>query len=216
MGATSSAVVLVGLLHVIPPSSDVNPARRTISEYALLETGWVFDTAVLALSAGSIATFAALVFARVITVAAGSSICLLLWSVSLAAVVYFPKHNWSVGPSLDGHLHRVAGLVAFLSLPVAALLAARVGLSHPHWHAHASWSRLLGLWSLLCFSPIAVAILLQPVTGIRWWRAIPLGAVERLLAISEVAIVLALGWWAARASRLRDDAGPVSQEPQPR
>src|SRR5687768_4578633 len=52
MGATSTAVVLVGLLHVIPPSSDVNPARRTISEYALLETGWVFDTAVLALSAG--------------------------------------------------------------------------------------------------------------------------------------------------------------------
>jgi hypothetical protein len=52
----------------------------------------------------------------------------------------------------------------------------------------------------LCFSPIVIAILTEPWTGVRWWRAIPLGAVERALALAEVATVLALGWWAARAS----------------
>jgi len=40
------------------------------------------------------------------------------------------------------------------------------------------------------------------VTGVRWWRAIPLGAVERTLALVEVVTVLALGWWASRAARL--------------
>ena len=30
------------------------------------------------------------------------------------------------------------------------------------------------------------AIVTEPLTGVRWWRAIPLGAVERLLALSEV------------------------------
>jgi hypothetical protein len=53
--------------------------------------------------------------------------------------------------------------------------------------------------SLVCFSPILIAVALEPVTGVRWWRAIPLGAVERLLASAEVATVLAMAWWAYRA-----------------
>ena len=53
------------------------------------------------------------------------------------------------------------------------------------------------------FGVIVGAVLLEPVTGVRWWRAIPLGAVERTLALVEVVTVLALGWWASRAARLQ-------------
>ena len=47
----------------------------------------------------------------------------------------------------------------------------------------------------------------EPWTGVRWWRAIPLGGVERLLGLAEVVTVLLLAWWAAstrRPDRLRD------------
>ena len=39
---TALAVVLVGLLHVID-AGQVDPVRRTISEYALRDHGWMFD-----------------------------------------------------------------------------------------------------------------------------------------------------------------------------
>jgi hypothetical protein len=51
----ASLTALLGVLHVVEPSSRVSPVRRTISEYALLDNGWVFDVAVLMLAAGSLA-----------------------------------------------------------------------------------------------------------------------------------------------------------------
>jgi hypothetical protein len=202
IGAVTGAG-LVGLLHVVPPSAHVSPVRRTISEYALLESAWVFNLALLVLAAGSAAVLAALVGAQIVRPASGAALALLLWSASLPAIVVFPKHNWAVGPSLSGDIHRVAGLVGFLSLPVAALLIGWAWRADPRWRGDAHRSLVLGALCLLCFSPIGYAILSQPVTGIRWWRAVPLGAVERLLAVTEVITVVALGWWAARAARAK-------------
>jgi hypothetical protein len=126
-----------------------------------------------------------------------------MWSVGLAAVVYFEKHDWSVGPSTSGHLHRLASVVAFLSLPIGALSAARGGRTVPRWAAYARLVALGAVLALLCFTPIAVAYLSQPYTGVPWWQAVPLGAVERALGLSEIATVLLLGWWAVRAGPLR-------------
>jgi hypothetical protein len=208
-GAAATAVLLIGIMHVIAPSSAISPYRRTISEYALTETGMVFNVAVLVLAAGSVATMLAVVGAGLMPARSGGVVALLLWSVALAAVVYFPKHNWAVGPSTDGTVHRVASVVAFLSLPVGALLTGRAWRAHPRWRLHAGWTRGLGLWSLLCFAPIVAAIVAQRWTGVPWWRAIPLGAVERVLAISEVGIVLGLAWWAASAAGPGGDHRPT-------
>jgi hypothetical protein len=57
----------------------------------------------------------------------------------------------------------------------------------------------LGLLCLLCFAPIVYAIMAEPATGVRWWRATPLGAVERAMGASWIVTVVALGWWAVRA-----------------
>lgn len=65
------------------------------------------------------------------------------------------------------------------------------------------------MWSLLCFSPIVAAYAAQPWTGVPWWRAIPLGAVERVLTFSEVVVVLVLAGWALRATRAPDRARPL-------
>ncbi len=199
-GAVGVAVLVMGYLHVTPPASEISPYRRTISEYALTELGMVFNVAVLMLAAGSVATMLAVVGAGLVPARSGGVLALLLWSVALAAVVYFPKHNWAVGPSLDGTVHRVASVVAFLSLPVGALLIGRAWWAHPRWRVHAGWTWGLGLWSLLCLTPVVAAMVAQRWTGVPWWRAIPLGAVERVLTFSEVGIVLGLAWWAARAA----------------
>jgi hypothetical protein len=194
------ALGMIGSLHVTGPSAELDPMRRTISQYALLETGDVFNAAVVVLAAGSAATLLALIRTGLVPVRSGAASALLLWCGGLAAVVYFPKHNWAVGPSIEGTLHRYASVVAFLALPVAALLIGRRWRGDARWRGPATVSTALGVLALLCFAPIAVAFVLHPFTGVPWWRAIPLGGVERVLALVEVVTVVYLGCWAIRAA----------------
>src|SRR5690349_17881284 len=116
------SLVLFGVLHVLPPTAELAWTTRTISQYALTESGWVFDTATLLLAAGSAAILVPLIRARL--AGPGAVAALALWVLGLVGVVWFEKHNWSVGPSISGDIHRVASVVAFLSLPAGALLAA--------------------------------------------------------------------------------------------
>lgn len=202
----AASVALYGVLHVVPPSAGLDWSSRTISQYALLSNGWMFDVATLLLAAGSAAVLVALRRAGLVRGAAAGA--LLLWVVGLVGVVWFEKHNWSSGPSVSGDIHRAASLVAFLSLPAGALLAATPWLRGPDARAAPRLVALGGAVSLLCFSPILWALVSQSWTGVRWWRAIPLGTVERLLGLAEVGTVLLLAWWAVRATR-RGDVRPA-------
>lgn len=192
-GCVLASLVLYGVLHLVPPSAGLDWSRRTISQYALLSNGWLFDTATLALAAGSLAVVLALWRASLLSWGAG--VALLLWVVGLVGVVWFEKHNWAVGPSIGGNIHRAASLLAFLSLPAGALLAAAPRRAHS---PAARWVALGGIVSFGCFAPILWALVSEPWTGVRWWRAIPLGGVERALGLAEVATVLLLAGWAAR------------------
>jgi Protein of unknown function (DUF998) len=191
IGGAGVAVVLVGLLHVLA-ADQVNPIRRTISEYALGVYRPMFDIGVLGLALGSAFVTLALHHARLLRRPA--AVLMAAWVASLVLVVIFEKVNWSIGPSVGGYIHRYASLVAFLSLPIAALLVAR-GRSGPF----AAWSRALGVLSLLWLGSIFAGALLRPVTGLPWWQFLPLGLVERGLALSEVAAVVVLGVWAWRS-----------------
>ena len=210
-----ACLALFAYLHFAPVSAGVDWERRTLSQYALLENGWAFDAAVLLLAAGSAAILSALVRARVFRARSGAAVALGLWVVGLVAVVVFEKHNWSAGPSISGDVHRAASLLAFLSLPVAAVLAGRRWLTRPGAGRSGVGRRsgfavavlLGGVVSALCFAPILWALISEPWTGVRWWQAIPLGAVERLLGLAEVLTVVLLGWWAA--ARPAVDAEPA-------
>ncbi len=186
---TALAVLLVGLLHVID-AGQVDPVRRTISEYALRDHGWMFDAGVLALVAGSVAVLVALVRAGLVRWPSFAAAAMLVWAVGMATVVAFEKTDWSVGPSLGGTIHRYASLVAFLALPVAALIATRGrgGL--------AAWPRLLAVAALTWLAAILSGALLRPSSGVPWWQFLPLGIMERGLALTEVAVVVALAFWA--------------------
>ncbi|WP_433833102.1 DUF998 domain-containing protein [Actinoplanes sp. CA-015351] len=184
------ALLLFGVLHVVPPTAELDWSRRTISQYALMENGWAFDTAVLLLATGSGAILVALLRAGL--AGRGAVIGILLWIAGLLGVVWFEKHNWSAGPSISGDIHRVASVVAFLSLPVGALLAALPRRDERGARLVAAGAVI----ALLCFTPILWAVLAEPWTGVRWWRAIPLGGVERLLGLAEVITVILLARWA--------------------
>ncbi|MGQ0839068.1 DUF998 domain-containing protein [Actinokineospora sp.] len=193
LGALVAGVGLLLALHVLPPTSDISPIRRTISEYALGPAKWVFDLALVLLAAGSALAFAEL--ARRGLVRPGSATLLLgaVWTVSLLVIVVFTKTNWAVGPSIGGTIHRYASVAAFLSLPLATLFAA--GAVFP---ASAGWRWLVrgfGIVSLLWFGSILLGVVTMLAGGPPWWRFVPLGLVERMVAGSAVAAlaVLVLG-----------------------
>jgi len=210
LAGIATGPMAVGVLHVMPPTDRINPVRRTISEYALHETAWLFNAGVLALAIGSLAILITLARAGVIRVNSLGGLGLLLWCLGLAAVVYFPKHNWAVGPSAHGTVHRAASLIAFVSLPLGALLIAWAWRRHREWRGRALFTAGFAVLALMLFGIIAGAFALEPFTGVRWWQAIPLGAVERALATAEICVALTLGWWAwAVAARSLPAAGDI-------
>jgi hypothetical protein len=195
------ALVVIGAMHLVGPWSRVDPVRRTISEYALLPGGWLFDVAVVGLALGSAGVIAALVAARLTPARSLPVVLLGAWCAGLLLVVAFEKTNWSIGPSVSGYIHRYASLVAFIALPLGALLLAR-----RHRHDPAARPFRLGVrvgsWlALASFLPIVGAIALRGITGVPWWRAVPLGLLERGLALAEVLVVALLGAWALAHAR---------------
>lgn len=195
-GAALSLLTVLALDAVLggEPLRGRTLRRATISEYVFTTGGWLFVTAVLALAAGSALLLVGLIHAGRIPPLSVGSVLLVLWVIGLLGVVAFPKHNWAVGPSASGTVHRVATLLAFVALPVAVAVIAR---GQELWARAARWLAWGSIgWLSVLFGAIAVGL----VTGASWWRIIPLGLVERGIAGFEVAAVMALGLWLIRGT----------------
>lgn len=204
--ALVAGTVLMLALHVVPPTSEINPVRRTISEYALGPSKWVFDAAVLLIALGSALAFAAFVRHRGVRPYSGPVVLGALWIISLLVVVTFTKTDWTVGPSIGGMIHRYASVVGFVSLPLAVLLLAHsVFPQQPGWR----WAaRGFGAVSLGWFGLILVGVVRNAAGYGPWWRFVPLGLVERAMALSAVVAILTLvlGLLVAGAKKPRDVA----------
>jgi len=198
LAGAAVAVAAIGALHLLSAAT-VDPVRRTISEYALGAHGWLFDVGVLALAVGAAAVLIGLLrTGRVrpfspVTVLYGAGV------VGLVLVVAFEKTNWAIGPSLSGTIHRWSSLLVFVALPLAVLLLGRT--------LRAPWVTALGAATLAWMAAILAGIPLGPVLGLPWWQVWPLGLMERGLALTLVAAVVALGVWTARQ---RPAAAPIT------
>ena len=193
-------VVAVLALHVIT-LDEINPLRRTLSQYALGPWKPVFDAGVLAVAAGSAAVLAGLVRAGLVPLRGAAVSLLAAWSACLVVVVAFEKIDWSVGPTPAGYVHRYASLLAFVCLPVAALALGRAWRTDARWGRFATATCWLGAVALAWLAPILLGFVLRPLTGVPWWQIVPLGLFERGLALTEVATVVVMGAWVARAAR---------------
>ena len=198
--AIALCAVLVGALHVLQ-AARVDPVRRTISEYALGDHGWMFDVGVIGLAVGSVLVLLALVGAGLIGRSSTAAVALGVWGATLLVVVAFEKANWSVGPSVGGYIHRYASLAAFVALPVAALALGRRWRRDPLFGWYPIGLRVLGWLSFGWLSTIVLGVALRPLTGVPWWRFVPLGVFERGVALTEVAALVVMGVWAAHAAR---------------
>ncbi|WIV55741.1 DUF998 domain-containing protein [Amycolatopsis nalaikhensis] len=184
LAALVLGAALVLLLQVIPPTDEISATRRTISEYGLSDHKWVFDLAVVLVALGSAAGLAVLGRQRRLPVPA--AILGTLWTVGLLVIVAFPKPDWATVSRADfgGTLHRIASVVAFVALPLAVMVAARTafpGSPGRRWLA-----TLLAIASLGWFAVILGAVVVAAVDGGRWWTLIPLGLVERGMALTEL------------------------------
>lgn len=190
--AVAGTVVVFAVLHLLPATRRISPVTRTISEYALTDAAWLFNLGVLLLVSASVAVFGALALLGRVRALGIGTLFAALWVAGLLTLVSFPKHNWALGAaSTSGQVHRLASLVAFLALPVAVLVAAR-RRGRTHHPAAARWAYWLAVLALAWFSPLLYAVVTAPLTGTPWWQAIPLGLVERGLALTEVLAVAAL------------------------
>jgi uncharacterized protein DUF998 len=182
VAALAAGTFLILLLHVVGPTERISATRRTISEYGIGESKWVFDLAVLLVVAGSVAGFGALWWQRRLPVPAAAFGA--LWTVGLLVIVAFPKHDWALaGPAGPGPtLHRAASVVAFVCLPLAVLVAARAAF--PDAPVRRLAAQVLALGSLAWFGVILAAVV--RAAGGPWWQLIPLGVVERGMALTEL------------------------------
>lgn len=194
--------VLMLSLHVVPPTNEINPVRRTISEYALGPNKWLFDLAVLLVALGSALGFAAVVRHAGVRPYSGAVVLGALWTASLLVVVVFTKTDWTVGPSIGGTIHRYASVVGFVSLPLAVLLVAHKVFpdrSAWRWAARGFAAVALGWFGLILVGVIRMGMGYGP-----WWRFVPLGLVERAMALAAVAAILTLALGLLRAAKTRE------------
>jgi hypothetical protein len=191
--------VLMLALHVIPPTDEISPVRRTLSQYALTSNKWLFDVAVLLVALGSALGFVAVVRHRGVAPYSGAVVLGALWTVSLLVIVAFTKTDWSVGPSIGGVIHRWASVVGFVSLPLAVILVARkVFPDRPTWRLAA---RGFGAVSLAWFGTIVIGVIRMAAGYGSWWTFVPLGLVERMIALSAVAAMMTVALGLVRKSR---------------
>ncbi|MDT8913836.1 DUF998 domain-containing protein [Amycolatopsis sp. PS_44_ISF1] len=188
--ALAVGALLVLLLGLVPPTNRISVTTRTISEYGLGPGKQVFDLAVVLVAAGSAAGLSGLRRQRRLPVAA--AVLGALWTVGLLVVVAFPKTDWAsaTGSGGGGALHRAASVVAFACLPLAVLSAARV--TFPRSPRRRLAARLLAGLSLGWFAVILGAVAVAAVADERWWQLIPLGLVERAMALTELVALAAL------------------------
>jgi hypothetical protein len=203
-------VLLVALLHVVPPTNGIDPLAVTISEYGRSSLAGVFAGAVVLIAIGTAATLVLLVRTGVCRAWSVPSVGVALWVVSMIGVAVFQKADWAAGVTLTGYTHRAASIVAFVSLPVAifAVALGEIRRRRVEHHVPPFDRRLLGTaWALagvILVSIVGLGVLigLAEMQRIEWWTMLPIGLIERLLVFVELAALALL----VAALRLRPAA----------
>lgn len=204
--AAGCVILALGALTVtgLDVSSAGEPGailHLTISQVGLTPLAPVFEAGVLAVAVGAALVLAVAVRLRrshrgqAIAGAAAGAVAV----VGFVLVAAFTKQDWSQPPELSGTIHRLGSLAAFLALPVAVIVLARRARTARRLAAAAVVAALAGMASFL---PIVVAIVGVGMRG-GWWQRVPLGLVERAIALGDIVALVLLAALCARELRPR-------------
>lgn len=167
--------------------------RMTISAYVYSHPWW-FNTALGLLVVGGLAVLGGLAVRGRLHPLRPAAWPLWAWAGCMVAVGVFPKQDWSQAVNLAGVAHRWAAFAAFVLFPVAVATATR-GVwrrGGPVWGRLAALAGLAGVGVL---GYITWSVAAGAANGTRWWRAVDLGTVERLVVgLQVLALCLLAGW----------------------
>jgi hypothetical protein len=200
VASVALGVLIVALLHFVPPTNGIDPLAVTISEYGRSSLAGVFAGAVLLIAIGTAATLILLVRTGVCRAWSVPSVGIGLWVVGMIGVAVFQKADWAAGATLPGYTHRAASIIAFVSLPVAifALAFGEMRRRRAEHRGSTFDRRVLGTASALAgvvlVSIVVVAVLIgaAELQSMAWWTMVPIGLVERLLVLVELAALALL------------------------
>ncbi|MEU5904342.1 DUF998 domain-containing protein [Micromonospora sp. NPDC047527] len=185
--ALAALLAVIGHLEV---SDDLDPWALTISDFAVSDRGGVIDVAMVVLALASVAVLYGLRRTGPPRPGSGRTAELLLgaWVAGLLLAAVVPTNDPGTAMTTAAYLHRYASVVAFLALPVGGWLLAR----RPDLAPAAGVLRALVALSLI----LAAAMIWSAYPGDR----VLLGLVERLLILTEVAVLTTLAVLQTRPS----------------
>ncbi len=190
LSAFVAALILAGLdLFVGVPDGK----GRTISAYVYSDAAWIFHTAVWLLVAATITLVVALVRTGLRPMWSAPVVLFAIAAAGVVLLAVFPKTDWTVGDSPSGRIHRLGALIAFVVPPIATL---RLTRGAREWTARlARLVAALILVMLVAIVGLVAAFVADGGSG--WYRAFPLGTVERVVVGSLLVALGLLGRWVA-------------------
>ncbi|MEU6073055.1 DUF998 domain-containing protein [Micromonospora sp. NPDC047074] len=179
LGGIALAALLTVIGHV-GVNEDLDPWALTVSDFAVSERGGVIDVAMVVLAAATAVLLPALRLAHRPPAAGpgrAAEVLLTAWVGGLLLAAVVPTNEPGLPMDTAAYVHRYASVVAFLALPVAGWLLAR-RLPAPDGRR---------VRALVAASMVLAAAMI--------WSAYPgdrllLGLVERLLILTEVAVLV--------------------------
>ncbi|MEU4674390.1 DUF998 domain-containing protein [Amycolatopsis sp. NPDC023774] len=189
----------ITLMHVI---SSHDPIRDTLSSYTTTDPG-LLSASVLALAVGSLAVLGCLA-AGGVPLPRTTRVLLSLWALGLATAAVFPA-SYPPHPDLaSGEIHLYSCVVAFASLPAAALTLLEPLRGTAERELVARWLRF-GVAVLVVFGVSFLFARLDeaglPVHTVT--ELLPVGATQRLMLVADVVLLLGLIRVAVRVDATR-------------
>lgn len=205
------AVIAIGAmmviwLHARPGWGGVNPVTGMLSDYGIGSLGWVFDSAMDLIGAGS-AALVVVMWSRGLLRRGPELALMVSWCVCVIGVGTCTKDPTAGAQTVRGTLHLAFTATACVSLPFAALLLGWRYRDHL-WHRRfAGKARLFGLASVPCFLPFLVSFVVLRVSHGSRFAIVPTGLVERLMVVLDIAILAVFALWTRTAARGRPVVG---------
>ncbi|GAA3474644.1 DUF998 domain-containing protein [Nonomuraea roseola] len=172
-----------GAMLTLQTQAGLDPLHTLISEYAFHPIGWLLPASLTLFAVGAV--FIAEGLRR--SGAGRMAVSLVaVWGVCMLLLGLFPTDRPGLDLSMSGAIHRYAGFVAFLVMPVAGLLLVRAKVNYARAMKALSGIALGAL--VLVVVPYVVRMAGVPLDN----ADIPAGLTQRLVVVSEVGLLLLL------------------------
>lgn len=196
----------VTVLHLI---SSHDPVYDTLSSYAFTDRGTgMLAASILSLAVGSLAVLGAL-HAAGVPLSRTARLLLTLWSLGLATAATFPASYPENPDPASGQIHLYSCLVAFLSLPGAAI-ALRDSLRDRPERVWVVRSIRLTAAAFILFAISFIFVRLDEA-GVKPFHTladfVPVGVTQRLMLVADIVVLFVLLRVAARVEASALDRG---------